>query len=227
MIKFYISEILVFTEEDKNFDQTDRQNLLLAEIKKYLNKEKKFSLQPQWQIFNQDFESFKIEEARRLNNEASLSSSFKGGEERVFILLNFETASNEAQNACLKIIEESPANTLLLIPVFSKQNLLPTILSRCVVKNINLKSLEPSLVAKNTETIALPNNYSQAIRLAEANKSKIAALSLVKRLSNQLDQSNWQQRQILALCQQQLLGNFNPSLTLEQAFFQLIKNSVK
>ena len=69
MIKFYISEILVFTEEDKNFDQTDRQNLLLAEIKKYLNKEKKFSRQPQWQIFNQGFESFKKREdliAKRL-----------------------------------------------------------------------------------------------------------------------------------------------------------------
>lgn len=49
------------------------------------------------------------------------------------VILNGNNISHDAQNALLKILEEPPLESIILIGVDSDNRLLPTILSRCLV----------------------------------------------------------------------------------------------
>ncbi len=53
--------------------------------------------------------------------------------QRVSILADFEQASIEAQNAILKLLEEPPATSLLLLTTSEPEGLLPTIRSRAII----------------------------------------------------------------------------------------------
>lgn len=222
MPKFYTSEILLLPALDGYLTDEEKLNFIQQSLPFYLRQHPDLGPQAQIQLFNPRYESFKIEEARRLLAEAALSSGFQGNEERVLVLLNFASAGSEAQNACLKVIEESPDKTLILLPLANTQNILPTILSRCLIKRF---TTEPNNADKNlpsAQTETLPTSYSQAVRLAEKYKNKVQGLALVKNLLDTLDKKAWQERQILAKCLEQLQGNFNPALTLENAFFQIL-----
>jgi hypothetical protein len=61
-------------------------------------------------FFNIEYANFPIEEVRRMQIEAEIALIF--GQEKESCLFNFDTASIPAQNAALKIIEESPMDTL-------------------------------------------------------------------------------------------------------------------
>ena len=50
---------------------------------------------------------------------------------RVVIIAESHTMNPEAANALLKVLEEPPANTTLILTAAQKSDLLPTILSRC------------------------------------------------------------------------------------------------
>ena len=52
---------------------------------------------------------------------------------KVSVLIDFQSASTEAQNALLKTLEEAPGNSMIIITVDSVDNLLPTTVSRCEV----------------------------------------------------------------------------------------------
>jgi DNA polymerase-3 subunit delta' len=70
-----------------------------------------------------------IDQIRTLQHTLSLSpyeSRF-----RVALLLRFELANANAQNALLKTLEEAPEKVVLLLTASSAENLLPTIASRC------------------------------------------------------------------------------------------------
>lgn len=217
MKTFYISEILVLPDFDRGSLEINEisekiQNL----VKQYLQSREEF----QKIIFlNQDLESFKIEMSRDLINETQHSSGFDGQEKRAIVLLNFETAGDPAQNAALKIIEESPTNTLILLPIFNVKNILPTIQSRCLVK----KDLLESKKVKEKENFSWPKTYSEAIDLAEKYKNKEAALNFLKKLLS--DKSlNTESRAKLLSAYQQIGANGNVQLNLETAFFSKISS---
>lgn len=50
---------------------------------------------------------------------------------KVFIINDADTLTNEAQNAMLKLLEEPPKNTFIILISSQKNNFLPTVLSRC------------------------------------------------------------------------------------------------
>jgi len=52
---------------------------------------------------------------------------------RVALLLRFNEATDNAQNALLKTLEEAPEKVILLLTADAAENLLPTIVSRCEV----------------------------------------------------------------------------------------------
>lgn len=67
---------------------------------------------------------------------------------RVALLLRFEEANPNAQNALLKTLEEAPARAVLLLTADSAESLLPTIVSRCEVLRLHpmpLASLQQEL----------------------------------------------------------------------------------
>lgn len=71
-----------------------------------------------------------IEQIRELQRFVSLKTTGQASIRRIVLIEDANTMSGEAQNALLKIIEEPPADTVLLLSVPSARQLLPTICSR-------------------------------------------------------------------------------------------------
>lgn len=168
-------------------------------------------------FFNEEFANFPIEEVRAMQIAAEYSSSFSGHGQRAFILLNFESAGAPAQNAALKTIEESPAETLILLPVCELGLILPTIISRCRLVTLN----KSSQIAPNPD-FNWPQNLAAAISLAEKYKDRNQALSLLSNLLSQTT-SPTPIKKYLLQAYQDLRRNQNVQLTLENCFFSLVK----
>lgn len=82
--------------------------------------------------------SIKIQEARDMIGAAALKPY--EGKWKVFIFLEADRLTADAQNALLKTLEEPPANTLFVFLIENKSNLLETIQSRSF--DIRLKPLD-------------------------------------------------------------------------------------
>jgi DNA polymerase-3 subunit delta' len=91
----------------------------------------------------------KVEQVRNL--ERTLSLSPYEAKYRVAMLLDFQQANANAQNALLKTLEEAPRKVILLLTADSAENLLPTIASRCEILRLrpaSLSLLEETLVSR-------------------------------------------------------------------------------
>lgn len=98
-----------------------------------------------------DGQIIKVDQVRALQHSLSLSPY--EAKYRVALLLNFQLANANAQNALLKTLEEAPRQVILLLTADSAENLLPTIASRCEILR-----LRP--VAVETLTDALQTRWS-------------------------------------------------------------------
>jgi hypothetical protein len=58
------------------------------------------------------------------------------GEQKVFVIFDAHRLNKNAANALLKTLEEPPADTTLFLTTHSKNFLLPTIVSRCVLHHL-------------------------------------------------------------------------------------------
>ena len=70
---------------------------------------------------------------------------------RIALILNFQRANVNAQNALLKTLEEAPRKVILLLTADSAESLLPTISSRCEILRLRPTSIEyltTSLIGK-------------------------------------------------------------------------------
>jgi DNA polymerase-3 subunit delta' len=91
----------------------------------------------------------KIDAVRDLQRQLSLTPL--EARRRIALLVDFEQANDEAQNALLKTLEEPPAAVVLLVTARSTANLLPTLISRCEVLNLrplSLPEIERALLAE-------------------------------------------------------------------------------
>jgi DNA polymerase-3 subunit delta' len=94
----------------------------------------------------------KVEQVRELQQSINLlpyEASY-----RVALLLRFQEANANAQNALLKTLEEAPARVVLLLTADSPDELLPTIASRCEVLRLRplaLERLEAELIARGLD----------------------------------------------------------------------------
>jgi DNA polymerase III gamma/tau subunit len=75
-------------------------------------------------------------------------------EHKIFIINDADTLVTEAQNAMLKLLEEPPKNTFIILISSQKNTFLPTVLSRCHVIQFGPLSNE------NVEEILARNNIS-------------------------------------------------------------------
>lgn len=221
MHNFYTSEILILPKNLEFLETAEK----LAELKKivndYLVEHKKLTTLKNISFFNQELTNFPIEEVRRMQTEASYSASLSGQEDRVLVLFNFDSASIPAQNAALKIIEESPVKTLVLLLCFKIEKILETIVSRCIIVQLDTK--KQSKNAKDvTQTFSWPQTYSQAISMAEQYKDRFKAIDLIEQLLEE-PKLKYQKKQILLQAYQALNNNQNTQLTLENCFFSLVR----
>lgn len=102
------------------------------------------------QIDNFDIEiiqrdgSIGIEEIRNLQKKIFLKPL--AGNTKATIIKNSQNLTPEAQNALLKVLEEPPPNTVIILTTQNKDLLLPTIRSRC--KIIHLQDTTSDLLEK-------------------------------------------------------------------------------
>jgi DNA polymerase-3 subunit delta' len=73
--------------------------------------------------------TIKINSIREIRREAPLSSS--GNRRRVYIISNAEMMADPAANTLLKTLEEPPGGCMIILTTSFKDQLLPTIVSRC------------------------------------------------------------------------------------------------
>ena len=88
----------------------------------------------------EDSKTIKVEQVREVQNSLSLAPY--EAKYRVALLLNFQEATPNAQNALLKTLEEAPPKVILFITADSVENLLPTIVSRCEILRLRPLSID-------------------------------------------------------------------------------------
>jgi DNA polymerase-3 subunit delta' len=85
---------------------------------------------PDVHLIQKDNSSFiKIEQIHQMQREISMSA-FEG-KYKVFVILNAEDLTAEAANSLLKVLEEPPRNSLIILIVSDITRIFPTIVSRC------------------------------------------------------------------------------------------------
>jgi len=84
--------------------------------------------------------ALKVDQIRALQHTLSLTPY--QARYRLALLLRFEGANDNAQNALLKTLEEAPAQVILLLTSDSAENLLPTVISRCEILRLRPMQLE-------------------------------------------------------------------------------------
>ena len=74
---------------------------------------------------------------------SALISRAVQGQVKIAVFLDAHRMSEESQNALLKTLEEPPEDTLLLLLTSKPRDLLPTIRSRCAVRDLSAAPLSP------------------------------------------------------------------------------------
>jgi DNA polymerase-3 subunit delta' len=96
-------------------------------------------------------ESLKVDQVRDLQHSLSLAPYESAY--RVALLLRFNEATDGAQNALLKTLEEPNERVILLVTADEPENLLPTIASRCELlrlRTLPLDELAKTLIEKRS-----------------------------------------------------------------------------
>jgi len=92
--------------------------------------------------------TLKVEQIRELQHTLALSPY--QARYRIALLLRFQEANANAQNALLKTLEEAPEKVILLLTADAAENLLPTISSRC--EGLRLRPLGVANLAAALQT---------------------------------------------------------------------------
>lgn len=103
---------------------------------------------PDVQVIAAERNNIQIEQVRALQSDAALTPL--EGRYRVFIIREIERATLPAANALLKTLEEPPPQVILLLTSARRDQVLPTIISRCQV--IALRPLPIGQVQSALET---------------------------------------------------------------------------
>ena len=131
--------------------------------------------------------SFHIESIREIKNTLWLAPN--ESEQKIYILLNVENMTAEAQNALLKSLEEPPSHARFILTCDNRRSLLDTIISRSTVYSLEPPTREECALAlrekfsgfseKEAEifAIAYGGNLGAAISAAEEEKNEIVFLA--------------------------------------------------
>jgi DNA polymerase-3 subunit delta' len=136
--------------------------ILAAEILN-LTDEKKLSSQPFIRIIEPENISVSIEQIRGLINFTKLKiAGATNGIKRVAIIDKAGSMTAEAQNALLKLLEEPPTDTVLILNTANAEALLPTVRSRSqqlVVKQPPRQNLESFFLASGFSLKQIQSAY--------------------------------------------------------------------
>ncbi len=238
--KSLLTSVLLITES--NISQTEQLlNYLIKKSLVPLNSSFDTLVNlPNIHLYNQEGTGLKIETVRKIIEECSFSNINK--HIRVISILNAQQSSNPAQNALLKIIEEPPINTQIVLVTSQPSQILPTIRSRCIeITFSNKQKLNIKKTTSEIEGIAQELidesifSLSRAIEIADQYKKREEALLFTKDIiihfHSQLkviSNSNLSKKTIFILeeflkAYQDLQKNYNSQLTLENYLFNIVR----
>ncbi len=155
---------------------------------------------------------------------------------KAVILEDAQLLTTEAQNALLKVLEEPPAHTIIILSSNSKETLLPTIISRCQVIQLEeeiVQLSEKEQLAYQTFLEALPSSgIGERLKKAEQlAKDKEKAIGWIGKLilvlrEKMLDQTESTYYFQLITSFQKLhtllkTTNANPRFAIEQTLLSL------
>lgn len=100
--------------------------------------EDKLDSYPYFRAYKPEKNVITIEMARDITSYLKLKTTGKRSIRRVVIIEDAHTMTLEAQNALLKLIEEPPADTVLILTINNVQSVLPTIKSRVQAVNVRM-----------------------------------------------------------------------------------------
>jgi DNA polymerase III delta prime subunit len=106
---------------------------------------------------NNSNSSIGIEEIRDLQKYLRLKADISNNYSRFVIISSADKLTVEAQNSLLKIFEEMPESTIVILVTSRNDSILPTILSRCFSISVL------PLTKKQCDNYAKLNNYSEKI----------------------------------------------------------------
>jgi len=128
---------------------------------------------PDVMVISPDKNSLKINQMREMKTTAYLKPMI--GRKRIFVLEDVEKMNDEAANSVLKILEEPPVFTHIVLITHNPYLILPTIHSRCqklVFSPILREDIEQELVSRGEEaerakiiSLLVKGNLKQALSL--------------------------------------------------------------
>lgn len=176
-----------------------------------------------------------IDQVRQVRKQMITQSS----QSRLFVISQFETAAAEAQNALLKTLEEKSELNLFILTASSAQTILPTILSRANLINLDTsadsevkedKAIQTILESLATDTFSFLTNKEMSNITKEAAISLFDQIILFLRL-RMVEKNELASLPLLktALKQKDLLisNNLNPQLTIDSFLLSAKKHLQK
>lgn len=114
-----------------------------------------------------------------------------GARLRIVVISNAQAMNPEAGNALLKLLEEPPDRTILILTAIQTSDLLPTIVSRC--QHIRFNPISQKEIVKMLVKKHGVDPGDAAIMVTMANGSFSKALSMVKSVNkvNWINRRNW------------------------------------
>ena len=189
----------------------------------------------QWFWINPELENIPVDMVRQLTTQ--LSYGTQPNVHQIVVILAADQAQRSAQNALLKLIEEPPTQTTLILATTNPSSLLPTLHSRCQLIQLNsnsdldittqLPELEQDVAtllkfSQNSATVS----YSDLITIASRYKDRQSAkqlltqwLQIISENTSHHSPGTLELASSTITSLSDLDANINPSLTLEDLWF--------
>jgi len=123
----------------------------------------------------------KINSVRDIKREAAMSRIEEG--KKIFIILNVDMMNNEASNSLLKTLEEPLPGTILLLTTSAKDQLLPTIVSRCQLIKCDIlaeNDIEAALINRDGVEASVARLVAQLSNGSYSNARRLSVLNMTE-----------------------------------------------
>lgn len=178
---------------------------------------------------NETIASISIDEIRILKKE--LTYGVDQDKKKYIVILHADLLTLAAQNACLKLLEEPPARTYLILVTSALNQLLKTIQSRCMIITLESTVQEDFQPEQTLYKTIQKSTYGEIINLSEKYTQKDEALSMLARmvryLHNEVATASPQLLEyansitVCLKCIRDLEGNCNMKLAIGECFFSI------
>jgi DNA polymerase-3 subunit delta' len=121
----------------------------------------------------------KINSVRDIKREASMSRAEEG--KKVFVILNADMMNAEASNSLLKTLEEPLPGIILLLTTSAKDQLLPTIISRCQLlqcDSLQDVEIESALISREGVDQSIARLVAQLSHGSYGNARRLSSLNM-------------------------------------------------